>query len=157
MCFLKVGKCNIPAKNYVEEAEIPEDRYVYCDECMHEHLDSCKEHMLIEVHDNSVPANENNSNRARDTLPHGWFEVKECKIKDGGYGIWALRKIPKGFQFGPDEGVAGVVHDGIVGRLRRMVHPFPEKVFKCENCYLIFCSPTYLEEHVARCTKIMRQ
>ncbi|GLV41340.1 Blimp-1 [Carabus blaptoides fortunei] len=225
-------KRNIPAKNYVEEAEIPEDRYVYCDECMYEHLDSCKEHKLIPVHDNPVPVDKNNPNRARDTVPPGWVKVKESKIINGGYGIWAVCKIPKGIQFGPYEGETGGYHtDGLYswqikknGRVidyidgfdtstsnwmryvncarnrkeqnlmafqyrgqifyRSVVdiqphtellvfygpkfakelgidvknynsppsNPFPEKVFKCETCYLVFRSPIYLEEHLSRCT-----
>ncbi|GLV41489.1 uncharacterized protein CBL_06719 [Carabus blaptoides fortunei] len=98
------SEMNIPTK----QADILEDRYIYCDECLHEHLDVCKEHMLLQVLDISVPANKNNSDRARDTLPYCLFEVNESKTKDDSYGIWAVRKIPKGLRFGPYEGVTGV-------------------------------------------------
>lgn len=121
-------KRNVPIKNYLEEEEPAEDRYVCkktsksrfsmassllednlnylllipdCDVCEKQYLDFCtKCGMLLTLESTPVPIG--TENRAMLTVPKGILQVRQSMIH--GYGVFALKDLNKGIRLGPYEG-----------------------------------------------------
>ncbi|XP_074029564.1 uncharacterized protein [Leptinotarsa decemlineata] len=91
----------VPEKNYFEEEQPPEDRYIFCDVCEREYLDFCSNcGMLISLEDNPVPLGL--EDRAKKTVPKGILSVRHSDIH--GFGVFATRNLKIGVRLGPYEG-----------------------------------------------------
>nr|CAH7760754.1 unnamed protein product [Callosobruchus chinensis] len=84
----KYPKRSVPAKNYHEPEEPNDDRY------------TCGK--LSFLQDN--PVKMNTTDRAKKTCPKGVLIVRPSNIH--GFGVFALKLLPKGVQMGPYEGQA---------------------------------------------------
>ncbi|XP_062912793.1 histone-lysine N-methyltransferase PRDM9-like [Mobula hypostoma] len=90
-------------KNYIEEQELRDDDYLFCEACETFFIEECPVHgPPIFMKDTVVDFNQ--PDRARLTLPEGLY-IAPSKIQKAGLGVWNEGKlIPRGVHFGPYEG-----------------------------------------------------
>ncbi|XP_072122939.1 histone-lysine N-methyltransferase PRDM9 [Mobula birostris] len=90
-------------KNYIEEQELRDDDYLFCEACEMFFIEECPVHgPPIFMKDTVVDFNQ--PDRARLTLPEGLY-IAPSKIQKAGLGVWNEGKlIPRGVHFGPYEG-----------------------------------------------------
>ncbi|KAK3908607.1 Histone-lysine N-methyltransferase PRDM9 [Frankliniella fusca] len=89
-------------KVYVEDPDLDDDDFLFCDDCGREWEGDCPEHGPLQiVPDTEVAAGV--PERARHTVPSS-LAVLQSKIPDAGLGVWAKEPIPRRVRFGPYEG-----------------------------------------------------
>ncbi|XP_072165790.1 uncharacterized protein [Diadema setosum] len=87
-------------RTYIQSS-MPDDRYIYCEECKERYEGECPLHPFTIIEDKRVPAE--CDNRARLTLPD-FLSIATSSIEGVGEGVWAEKFIPKGVRFGPYAG-----------------------------------------------------
>ncbi|XP_063959856.1 zinc finger protein 420-like [Lytechinus pictus] len=83
------------------QSSMPDDRYIYCEECKERYEGECPLHPFTVIEDKPVPAE--CENRARLTLPD-FLSISHSGVEGCGEGVWAEKHIPKGVRFGPYAG-----------------------------------------------------
>eukprot|EP00057_Strongylocentrotus_purpuratus_P029706 XP_011684180.1 PREDICTED: zinc finger protein 585A [Strongylocentrotus purpuratus] len=83
------------------QSSMPDDRYIYCEECKERYEGECPLHPFTIIEDKPVPGE--CENRARLTLPD-FLSIRQSGVEGCGEGVWAEKHIPKGVRFGPYAG-----------------------------------------------------
>ncbi|XP_064122711.1 histone-lysine N-methyltransferase PRDM9-like isoform X2 [Macrobrachium nipponense] len=95
-------KASLLVRSY-KEADIREDDYIYCDECMENREGECPFHPFYLILDVVVPRDGSVKDRARQTVP--WpLAICQSKVKGAGLGVWTNESLPAHLLFGPYEG-----------------------------------------------------